>query len=290
MNPDPPNAAATAPAAPAGLPDPAAVLALLTDQLRRNAPPDGATARVEQSGRVVRQIDPGGWNGVVYSDFDPSGADADAGVAEQIAFFRTVSGLDAFEWKRYAEDEPKDLGRRLVAAGFEPGDPETVLVASAAALAGGEPAALPPGVELVDVTGAEGIDLMVHAHNAAFGGEHSRLRDSMLRQLSERPQRMYGVVAMAEGRAVCAARLELNPGTAFAGLWGGGTDPQWRGRGIYRATVVHRARIALAHGATYLQVDASAMSKPILQRLGFTRLTVTTPYLFQLLDGGAGRP
>ncbi len=73
--------------------------------------------------------------------------------------------------------------------------------------------------------------------------------------------------------------MELVPGTSFAGLWGGGTVEAWRGRGLYRALVAHRARVAAAHGYRYLQVDASPMSRPILERLGFHALTTTTPYL-----------
>ncbi|MDX6313211.1 MAG: hypothetical protein QOF44_2675, partial [Streptomyces sp.] len=67
----------------------------------------------------------------------------------------------------------------------------------------------------------------------------------------------------------------------FASLWGGGTVPAWRGRGIYRALVSHRAGIAAELGYRFLQVDASSQSRPILERLGFTALSTTTPYVFQ---------
>ncbi len=77
-----------------------------------------------------------------------------------------------------------------------------------------------------------------------------------------------------------ASRIEFVPGTDFAGLWGGSTLAAWRGRGLYRATVAARARIAAARGVRYLQVDASADSAPILRRLGFLELTTTTPYIW----------
>ncbi len=80
---------------------------------------------------------------------------------------------------------------------------------------------------------------------------------------------------------VCSARIEFTPGTQFAGLWGGGTLPHWRGRGIYRALIAQRTRVAVERGYRYLQVDASDESAPILRRLGFTRLSVTTPYVYQ---------
>jgi GNAT superfamily N-acetyltransferase len=71
----------------------------------------------------------------------------------------------------------------------------------------------------------------------------------------------------------------VHPGTEFAGLWGGGTVPGWRGRGIYRALVGHRAGVAAGLGYRYLQVDASSQSRPILHGLGFAALSTTTPYV-----------
>ena len=41
-----------------------------------------------------------------------------------------------------------------------------------------------------------------------------------------------------------------------------------------------RARLAAEHGYKYLHVDASDDSRPILQRLGFTAVTTTTPYVW----------
>ncbi len=86
------------------------------------------------------------------------------------------------------------------------------------------------------------------------------------------------VVAMAGDQPICSARIEFLPGSSFASLWGGGTLPGWRGRGIYRALIAYRARLAAARGYRYLYVDASPDSQPILARLGFSRLAVTTPY------------
>lgn len=92
---------------------------------------------------------------------------------------------------------------------------------------------------------------------------------------------MVAVVALAGDVPVSAARMELVPGTRFAGLWGGGTVESWRGRGIYRALVAHRARAAVERGYRYLQVDALATSRPILERLGFEPLTITQPHVYQ---------
>ncbi len=86
------------------------------------------------------------------------------------------------------------------------------------------------------------------------------------------------VLVLDGDEPVSAARLDLHPGTDFASLWGGGTVPAWRGRGIYRATVAHRAALARVHGARYLRTDALPTSRPILERIGFTRVGTTVPY------------
>ena len=134
------------------------------------------------------------------------------------------------------------------------------------------------------MTGEEGLALWREVHRLAFGSDGSGHLREVLARLAEAPDTVYAVVAMAGDVPVSAARIELPPGRQFAGLWGGGTVPAWRGRGVYRALVAHRAGVAAARGYRYLQVDALETSRPILERLGFAVLTTTTPYL------GAGRP
>jgi hypothetical protein len=51
-------------------------------------------------------------------------------------------------------------------------------------------------------------------------------------------------------------------------LWGGATNPEWRGKGIYRALTAARASAAVATGVRYLHSDCTAMSRPILERSG----------------------
>jgi GNAT superfamily N-acetyltransferase len=91
---------------------------------------------------------------------------------------------------------------------------------------------------------------------------------------------MVVFVAEAGGEVVSTAWLVFKPGTEFAGLWGGSTLAEWRGKGIYRALVARRADLAAERGIRYLQVDASDDSRPILQRLGFVAVTTTTPYVW----------
>lgn len=266
--------------------DTEAVRALFDRQMRGQAPPDGPGAVVERVGAVVRQTttpltgtgpgaEPdGGWNGVLWSDLDTDSADA--AIAGQIRHFTSL-GLE-FEWKAYSHDTPHDLPRRLAAAGFTPEPPETLMIAETAVLP--REAALPEGVRLVEVTDAAGVELMAEVHEQAFGTARVHTRERLLSQLAAAPRSVAAGVAMAGDVPVSAARMELPPGTDFAGLWGGGTVPAWRGRGLYRALVAFRTRLAAERGYRYLQVDASSLSRPILRRLGFAELSTTTPYVY----------
>jgi len=257
--------------------DQQSVLALFDEQMRRNVHPDDPAVRIERVGDVVRLVgaDADDWNAVLWSGLDD--ATADAAIAEQVDHFTSLGR--EFEWKFYTHDQPADLAGRLRAAGFSPEPAETLMVAEVETL--GVDAELPDGVRLQPVTDASGVDLAVDVHEQAFGANGDRLRHRLLSQLGSGPETFSVTVAMAGDTPVCAARMELNVGTDFAGLWGGGTVPAWRGRGIYRALVSHRARLAAELGYRYLQVDASDQSRPILQRLGFAALSTTVPYVFQ---------
>ncbi|MFF9569145.1 GNAT family N-acetyltransferase [Streptomyces sp. NPDC014685] len=255
------------------------LLALFDREMRERARPDGPGVEVERTGDVVRQI--GGaedWNGIVWSSPGLDPARTDEVIAAQVARYAAL-GRDEFEWKLYAHDRPAGLARRLLAAGFEAEEPETLLVAPVAELSTAvEP---PEGVRLRTVHDTDDAELLVRTHERAFGQELPHLRHQVLSRLERDPEHFVGVLAMAGGEAVSSARMELYPGTGFAGLWGGGTVGEWRGRGVYRALVALRARIAAERGYAHLQVDASGMSAPILRRLGFVALSTTTPYVYR---------
>jgi GNAT superfamily N-acetyltransferase len=257
--------------------DVAAVLADYDEQVRRGLHPDGSGAVGEWAGPVVRwtTAGDGGWSGILWSDLDAG--TADEVIAEQVRFF--ARRAEQFEWKLYSYDQPPDLGERLLAAGFTREDPEALMAAGAGQIAGsaGAGPALPDGIRLERVTDEAGLGLMAEVHGRVFGPD-PRLPATLASQLANPGTVM--VLAMAGDEPVSSARAEFPAGTEFAGLWGGGTLPQWRGRGIYRALVGYRARLAAARGYRYLQVDASPESRPILQRLGFARLADTTPYVW----------
>jgi GNAT superfamily N-acetyltransferase len=257
--------------------DRAAVLRAYDEQLRRHPEAQVPGAQVEREDGLVRVVgSDDGVLGVMFADLDE--ATADAVVAAQVERFAAVPGeWDEWEWKHHSHDRPTDLPERLVRAGFVPDPPETLMVAEVASLDLDVPP--PAAVELVRVVDEAGVRALVAVHDTVFGGDHAFIGRHVGAHLDDDPPTVVAVLAVADGAPVSGGRLELARGTDFASLWGGGTLRAWRGRGLFRALVAHRARIAAEAGFRYLQVDASDESRPILARLGFEPLAVTTPFV-----------
>ncbi|MFT3768082.1 MAG: hypothetical protein QM820_21745 [Minicystis sp.] len=257
--------------------DQRAVLAAFDEQIRKSPQPEAPGARAERVGNVVRHVAPerDGWSAVLWSSLDE--VTADAVIAEQIRHFAALG--HRFEWKHYTHDLPADLPRRLLAAGFVPEDEEALMVAEIATL--DRAVAPPPGIRLLSVTDAASVEQVAHVHEEVFGVDHGWLRRGLLARLAEVPPPVAAVIALAGDLPVSSARVELHTGSDFASLWGGGTLPGFRGRGIYRALVAYRAGLAAERGFRYLFVDALPESRAILARLGFVQLSTTTPYVWR---------
>jgi GNAT superfamily N-acetyltransferase len=263
--------------------DPAELLAAY-DTVRAHVPdrlPAGAS--VERDGPVLRFLGFVGRGFVLYSDLGGlEGAALDELIARQIHAFAERDG--AFEWKLAGHDRPADLPERLRAAGFVPEEQETVVIASTAEIAATP--VLPEGVTLREVTSRADLERIAAMEDAVWGGgSHGWLATSLDAERTADPEGLTIVLAEAGDEVVCAAWVRFERGTDFATLWGGATLPAWRRRGIYRATVAYRASLAAERGFRYLEVDASDDSRPILERLGFTAVTTTTPYVWSPPSG-----
>src|SRR5690349_6384131 len=213
--------------------EPYQVLAAFDAEVRRGVRPDGPGARVEADPLVVRCVgaDGQGWSGIAWSGLGD--ADADGVIAAQVAYFAARG--EEFEWKLYDYDRPPDLGERLLAASFAAAGEESLMVTEVSSVP--TQVDLPPGVRLLPVTDEAGVALMADVHERVFGTDSSRLRRAMLAQLRDHPDAVAMVVAMAGDQPICSARIEFPSGSGFASLWGGGTLPAWRCRGIYRALI-----------------------------------------------------
>ncbi|MET7803334.1 GNAT family N-acetyltransferase [Micromonospora chersina] len=248
-------------------------------QIRPEIPdPLPAGVTVDRDGPLVRILGLDHRGFITYRTLDGlAGAELDALIARQVEFFRARG--EGAEWKLNGHDEPADLGDRLRAAGFVPEDLETVVVGPVAALAAAVPV-LPEGVRLREVTSREDLERIAAMEKAVWNEDRSHLVTGLAKEIEADPQSITIVVAEAGDTVVSAGWVRYLPNTGFATLWGGSTLPEWRRKGVYRALVAYRARLAEQRGKTLVQVDCSPDSRPILERLGLVAVTTTTPYVY----------
>ncbi len=180
-----------------------------------------------------------------------------------------------FEWKTFDHDR-SDLRPLLAQHGARPEPSEALVLGDASALAGDGNA--PAGLTLRAVTSRADLERVAALESEVWAEDWSWLADDLEARLAGTAPVEILLVEDKE-RAVSAAWLVPLAGTQVAGLWGGGTLAAYRGRGIYRALVSRRARIAVERGYSTLQVDASEDSRPILERLGLHAVGRTVPYV-----------
>ncbi len=209
---------------------------------------------------------------VIWSDL--SATDADAVIAEQVAYFGNLGY--GFEWKTYSHDLPPDLPERLLRAGFEADELENVMVLDLV-----ENPELLHGLSAADIreiTDPGKIGQVIDVLTRVWGEDRNRLRAVLADEMVEAPDLLRIYVATVDGTPASAAWIRYHPDSQFASLWGGSTVAEHRGRGLYSALLSVRARDAHARGVRFLTVDASSMSRPILARFGFKLLATTRPY------------
>jgi ribosomal protein S18 acetylase RimI-like enzyme len=269
--------------------DDAELLEVFDTQVRRRAeqPPGFRLERVEDPAPVLRLLptESAAWGGgVFWCDLDES--TADAAIAATVEAFRPTGR--EWEWKHYGYDKPADLTDRLRAAGFEPDDPEALVIGEIAMVR----------ERLVGAPEPEGVTIRRLREDAEGRAADWRGIGELHRTVWDEDPTDYVAGASAahaadphatsvwlavgdDGTVVCAARVEFHEGTDFASLWGGSTLKEYRGRGIYKALVSRRADEAAERGYRFLQVDASPDSRPILERLGLRMLSSTTPWMWR---------
>jgi hypothetical protein len=253
------------------------LLAAYDAQLRGDAEVAGAEIW-DRAGPLWRAVfRHGGF--VSYESLEGLGdvAAVDALIAQTIDYFAALPDIEEFEWKTRGHDWPADLDQRLQSHGLQPDEVETVMV--------GEATHLAVDVELPDRVAVRRIDHLRDRHTVEEATAMQRTvfgAGPTAEDVVARIDRMDGLeefwVAEVDGRVISAGRLTRVAGTEFAGLWGGATVREWRGRGVYRALTAARAQSAITHGVRYLHSDCTPMSRPILERSGLVAVTTTTPY------------
>lgn len=224
--------------------------------------------------RVVR----GSQRQVMWSSLDER--NADQVIAEELT--NHADAPSGFEWKLFCHDLPADLPRRLERHGLMPGEPEAVMMFD---LSDGPPPSTVSDCTVRRITSPADIEQYRRVAEEALGKDYAFTSGELAAALVLGSTQHLGFVGYFGAEPVSIGRLYTHPLSAFGGLYGGTTLKRFRGRGFYHAVVAARAVSAMELGARYLLVDALPTSRPILERLGFERLTDTIPFEFPRSQG-----
>lgn len=232
---------------------------------------------------VIRHVDKNGvMSQILYTNLDER--TADAAIQEQLDFFAGQN----FEWKYFTHDKPADLKDRLEKRGFEIGDAEAILMLDLEDAP--ESLFAPVTHDVRRITDPVVVPDIMTIQSIVFGDPNAAPPDPadnwVAKQLAEElrtvPDQLSVYAAYAEdGVAASSAWVRFPSGNRFASLWGAATLPQYRGRGFYTAVLRTRIQEARARGRRFLTVDASAMSRPILEKFGFRWITTSYPCTWQ---------
>lgn len=265
--------------------EPQDILNLYDREMRQDAPPGRATI-YKQSGLTFFTVPPPsprrGW--VIFTRLDPT--TADEAIRRTVNFFRQQGG--EFEWKLYGHDTPSDLNERLLAQGFVPEDPESVLALDLEA----PPPEIwaPSAIDVRRLTDRRQLAEVNRIESEVFAGDSFDIEAVLGVEMEETPEAISVHVAYADGMPASSAWIRFYPDRQFAELYGGATLPSQRGRGLYRALVQARAREARQRGVRFLVVDTSPMSRPILERNGFVFLIQAQPFVMEFPKESAKIP
>jgi hypothetical protein len=222
---------------------------------------------------LVRFVRPApGMSFILYNDLN--GADPDVVIQEQIVYF--TERQQPFEWKVYDHDQPAGFRDRLVAAGFEPEEPDAVMVLdleTAPASLLSPPHFDDPAIVIRPITTRAGLADVIRVEERVWGGNFDWMNGRLGGHL-DIPGYLSIYVAYVADEPAATGWIYFHPGSNhFASIWGGSTVAKFRKRGLYTALLATRAQEARRRGYHYLTLDASPMSRPITARHGFELLT-----------------
>jgi GNAT superfamily N-acetyltransferase len=232
-------------------------------------PPEHPTRRVSVKGVFVRL--PAGLPiaGVSPERIDESDLEQ---VVHEVRRFLLAEGRTGV-WIVPEAVSPPDLAERLQTLGMRPSDLPGLEARGAAMVAIQAP---PPRQTDVVTRRAASFEEFLAAQRVV--GDAFELDETMRRAFEERAERLWSVesangpdatfVALLDGEIVAMAVASF--GNTAVHLGGSGTRPDRRGRGAYAALVRARWDAAVERGTPALTVAAGAMSRPILEHLGFS--------------------
>ncbi|WP_252503022.1 GNAT family N-acetyltransferase [Sporosarcina sp. Marseille-Q4943] len=238
------------------------LLLLFDKELRKNLHTPGYRREVTE--HVIRHVSLHGERGFII-DSRVNEENASEVIQEEMNYFNRL-GV-GFEWKVYSYDRPNDLKELLGQAGFTIEPQESLMVMDindAHSLRHRK-----QQTYVNEIVDQKGIREMISLIDIIWEDSHEELGNRLWRDKQNDPDSLYLYGIYDDDRLVSAAWICFEKNSSFASLWGGSTLPEYRGKGFYTSLLSVRANKAKEKGYQFLTVDASPMSKPILEKHGF---------------------
>ena len=132
------------------------------------------------------------------------------------------------------------------------------------------------------ITNTQGVNDAIDVQEEVWQRSFDDFRKNLIERQQHDSDNISIYVAYENDKPVSSAWITYTPDSPFGGLWGGSTLEGYRGRGFYSDLIAARAHEAKARGIKYLTIDASDMSRPIVEKLGFEFISYTQPYEYDV--------
>lgn len=232
-------------------------------------PPEHPTRRVSVAGTLVR-LPVGLPVALVSLERLESSVEH---VVEEVRQLLRAEGRENGIWLVPEAASPSDLAERLRRLGMRANDFPGVEAREAMMVAIEAPPSGP-----ADVVARRAASFEEFSAGLAITADAFAMDETLRRAFDERAQRLWSAaasdgvdalfVALIDGEVVSFAIAHFGNTAVYLG--GGGTRSDRRGRGAYTALVRARWDAAVDRGTPALTVGAGALSRPILERLGFS--------------------
>jgi GNAT superfamily N-acetyltransferase len=193
-----------------------------------------------------------------------------ASVVEEVREWLRENDRSGCLWWAGPSSTPAGLARRLEALGLKPYAPDPVFTGL---ILETEPPAV-AGVDVRAVVTADDVEAFIDVQRRGWempDDVFEQVRANMRANWSARLAELdTWWLALVDGEPAGNAISQYVADAAYLG--GSTVVPEARGRGVYRALVRRRWDDARAHGARALVIQAGAMSRPIVERLGFAHV------------------
>lgn len=238
---------------------------------RRQMPIDGFDCKLlPYLTRYTPKIE--GMEGIVVFSRLPAGKESEI-VRHEIDYFKQ-RGID-FEWKVYDFDEPENLKAILEDKGFTCGESEAFMLCATDEV-------LPDRsrtdqVQVQRVHNVQGLQDIAKVQQLVWDQNFDWLVEQLSLVLETNPGELSLYCAYDDGEPVGSGYTSFPPGSQYPELHGGAVIPGYRGQGIYGSLYQIRCQEIFQRGYLRSSVDATEMSRPILEGLGFKLVCMTHP-------------